>query len=157
MSDATSLEAIGLKRHYDDGQRTIDVLRGLDLTVGAGSFVKVVGESGVGKSTLLHLLGALDTPDGGEVRLDGHDLFRLPAPELARVRNRAIGFVFQFHYLLGDFDAEENVMMPLLLAGAGWAAARKRAEEVLERVGLAERLNHRPGQLSGGEQQRVAV
>jgi lipoprotein-releasing system ATP-binding protein len=157
MSDATSLEAIGLKRHYDDGQRTIDVLRGLDLTVGAGESVAVVGESGVGKSTLLHLLGALDTPDGGEVRLDGHNLFRLPAPELARVRNRAIGFVFQFHYLLGDFDAEENVMLPLLVGGTAKAAARKRAREVLERVGLAERLSHRPGQLSGGEQQRVAV
>jgi lipoprotein-releasing system ATP-binding protein len=157
MSKGASLEALGLERHYDDGQRTIDVLRGLDLRVGEGESVAVVGESGVGKSTLLHLLGALDTPDGGEVRLDGRNLFELAGPELARVRNRAIGFVFQFHYLLGDFDAEENVMMPLLLSGAGWAAARKRAREVLERVGLGERLNHRPGQLSGGEQQRVAV
>jgi lipoprotein-releasing system ATP-binding protein len=157
MSDATALEAIALERRFDDGQRTIHVLRGVELRVGEGESVAVVGESGVGKSTLLHLLGALDTPDGGEVRLNGHDLFRLSPAELARVRNRAMGFIFQFHYLLGDFDAEENVMMPLLLAGLGRAAARKRAQEVLGRVGLGERLNHRPGQLSGGEQQRVAV
>ena len=157
MSDRGTLEAVGLRRHFDDGQRVIDVLRGLDLTVAGGQSVAVVGESGVGKSTLLHLLGALDRPDGGSVRLGGHDLFTLPSAELAHLRNRAIGFVFQFHYLLGDFDAEENVMMPLLLGGQTRAAARKRARAMLERVGLAERLDHRPGQLSGGEQQRVAV
>jgi lipoprotein-releasing system ATP-binding protein len=157
MSDGPALEAIALERRFDDGQRTIEVLRGVELYVKEGESVAVVGESGVGKSTLLHLLGALDTPDGGQVRLNGHDLFRLAPAELARVRNRAIGFIFQFHYLLGDFDAEENVMMPLLLSGLGRTPARKRARDVLERVGLAERLTHRPGQLSGGEQQRVAV
>jgi lipoprotein-releasing system ATP-binding protein len=157
MSELAALEAVALERRFDDGQRTIQVLRGLELSVGEGESVAVVGESGVGKSTLLHLLGALDRPDHGEVLLRGRNLFALAPAELARVRNRAIGFVFQFHYLLGDFDAEENVMMPLLLAGQGRATARKRAREVLERVGLSERLSHRPGQLSGGEQQRVAV
>jgi len=159
MSDrrAQVLEAHGLVRRFDDGERVIEVLRGLDLTVAPGESVAVIGESGVGKSTLLHLLGALDRPDGGKVVLGTRDLFSLPATELARTRNHEIGFVFQFHQLLGDFDALENVMMPLLVGGRGWGAARKRAAEVLDRVGLGERLDHRPGQLSGGEQQRVAV
>jgi lipoprotein-releasing system ATP-binding protein len=157
MSEGVALEAVKLDRHFDDGQRKIQVLHDLSLRVGTGQSVAVVGESGVGKSTLLHLLGALDRPDAGKVLLEGRDLYALPPNELARTRNRCIGFVFQFHYLLGDFDAEENVMMPLLLGGVGRAQARKRARDVLERVGLAERLSHRPGQLSGGEQQRVAV
>jgi len=152
-----TLEARGLVRSFDDGRRVIEVLRGVDLAVSRGESVAVVGESGVGKSTLLHLLAALDTPDEGTIRLEGRDLQRLPPRELARVRNRSIGFVFQFHYLLGDFDAVENVMMPLLVGGEAAARARRRAVEVLERVGLGERLHHRPGELSGGEQQRVAV
>jgi lipoprotein-releasing system ATP-binding protein len=157
MNEQLTLEATALARHFDEGQRRIDVLRGLDLKVGKGQSVAVVGESGVGKSTLLHLLGALDRPDGGEVKLAGRNVFELPAAELARVRNRAVGFIFQFHYLLGDFDAEENVMLPLLVGGVSRAEARKRARDMLERVGLGQRLTHRPGQLSGGEQQRVAV
>jgi len=157
MSEGVALEAVNLDRHFDDGQRKISVLHDLSLRVDKGQSVAVVGESGVGKSTLLHLLGALDRPDAGNVFLEGRDLYALPPAELARTRNRCIGFVFQFHYLLGDFDAEENVMMPLLLAGVGRAQARSRARDVLVRVGLAERLSHRPGQLSGGEQQRVAV
>ncbi len=152
-----SLEARGLVRRFDDGERVIDVLCGLDLALGAGESIAVVGESGVGKSTLLHLLGALDRPDGGSVCVDGESIFELPGAELARIRSLKVSFVFQFHHLLGDFDAVENVMMPLLIAGGGRAAARQRATRVLERVGLAERLSHRPGQLSGGEQQRVAV
>jgi lipoprotein-releasing system ATP-binding protein len=152
-----SLEARGLLRRFGDGEKVIEVVRDLDLVVAPGESVAVIGESGVGKSTLLHLLGALDRPDGGNVRLGDRDLFSLPAAELARTRNREIGFVFQFHHLLGDFDALENVMMPLLVGGKGWGAARKRAGEMLERVGLGARLDHRPGQLSGGEQQRVAV
>jgi len=159
MSDASapSLLATQLVRRFDDGERVIEVLCGLDLELAAGESVAVVGESGVGKSTLLQILGALDRPDSGEVRVAEHDLFRLPGAQLARLRNDSIGFVFQFHHLLGDFTAIENVMMPLLIGSKGRAAARARAEAVLERVGLAERLHHRPGQLSGGEQQRVAV
>jgi len=156
MSDA-ALEASGLVRRFDDGERLIEVLRGLNLTVEEGESVAVVGESGVGKSTLLHLLGALDRPDGGAVCVGGHSMFELAPAGLARLLNNQIGFVFQFHHLLGDFDAEENVMMPLLVGGRGRAAARKAARAALERVGLAERLTHRPGELSGGEQQRVAV
>ncbi len=156
-SRAQLLEAEGLVRRFDDGERVIEVLGGLELRVEPGQSVAVVGESGVGKSTLLHLLGALDRPDAGVVRIAGQDLFARPPAEVARLRNRSIGFVFQFHHLLGDFTAVENVMMPLLIAGLGRSQARRRAEEVLARVGLAERLGHKPGQLSGGEQQRVAV
>jgi lipoprotein-releasing system ATP-binding protein len=151
------LEAKGLVRRFDDGERVIEVLRGLELTVERGQSVAVVGESGVGKSTLLHLLGALDRPDAGVVRISGRDLFAQSAADVAKARNRSIGFIFQFHHLLGDFTAVENVMMPLLIGGMGRGQARRRAAEVLNRVGLSERLEHKPGQLSGGEQQRVAV
>ncbi len=159
MSEAKSsgLFARRLVREFDDGQQVIRVLRGLELTVREGESVAIVGESGVGKSTLLHILGALDRPDAGEVELDGEPLFALSGRELARVRCTSIGFVFQFHHLLGDFDAVENVMMPLLIAEQPRSTARKVASETLERVGLGARLHHRPGQLSGGEQQRVAV
>jgi lipoprotein-releasing system ATP-binding protein len=159
MSDSAlpAVEASGLVRRFDDGQRTIEVLSGLDLVVGKGESVAIVGESGVGKSTLLHLLGALDEPDAGSVKIGGEDVFTLNARQLAAVRNSKVGFVFQFHHLLGDFDALENVMMPLLVAGKSRSRARARASQILERVGLGERLSHRPGELSGGEQQRVAV
>jgi lipoprotein-releasing system ATP-binding protein len=159
MSDASGcvLRATGVDRHFDDGQRIIHVLRGLELSVGERESIAVVGESGVGKSTLLHILGALDRPDAGDVELDGQSLFSMSPADLAKVRCRSLGFVFQFHHLLGDFDAVENVMMPLLIAQEHRAVARKRATETLERVGLRDRLRHRPGQLSGGEQQRVAV
>ena len=163
MTDPTAdgaplvVEAEGLRRTFDDGQRSIRVLDGLDLKLKNAEKVAVVGESGAGKSTLLHLLGALDRPDSGDVRLNGRSLFGLDAAELSLTRNQAFGFVFQFHHLLGDFDAVENVMLPLLIANAGRGEARRRAFEVLDRVGMAERLNHRPGELSGGEQQRVAV
>jgi lipoprotein-releasing system ATP-binding protein len=151
------LRAIGLGRHFDDGQRVIHVLRGLELSVRERESIAVVGESGVGKSTLLHILGALDRPDAGDVELDGESLFSMSPADLAKVRCRSLGFVFQFHHLLGDFDAVENVMLPLLIAQEHRASARKRAAETLSRVGLSDRLRHRPGQLSGGEQQRVAV
>jgi lipoprotein-releasing system ATP-binding protein len=152
------LEARGLRKVYRGGDGTpIDVLTGLDLEVRPGEFVAIVGASGAGKSTLLHLLGALDTPSGGEVALEGVSYAARTAPELAAVRNQRIGFVFQFHHLLREFTALENVMMPLLIAGRPEPAARSRAEVLLAAVGLAGRMSHRPGELSGGEQQRTAV
>jgi len=146
-----------LTKEYVDGPRVVRVLTGLDLEIAAGERVAIVGESGVGKSTLLHILGTLDRPTGGEVWFDGENLTSKSDRELAHFRNREIGFIFQFHHLLPDFSALENVMMPALIARTGAEPARRRATELLERVGLAERLTHRPGELSGGEQQRVAV
>jgi lipoprotein-releasing system ATP-binding protein len=152
------LEAEGLRKVYRGGDGTpIEVFSGVDLAVSRGEFVAIIGASGTGKSTLLHLLGALDTPTAGSVRLDGQAFGELGPSELAQVRNRKIGFVFQFHHLLREFSALENVMMPLLIAGEDEAAARSRAEELLAAVGLAGRMSHRPGALSGGEQQRAAV
>jgi lipoprotein-releasing system ATP-binding protein len=152
------LEASGLRKVYQGGDGfPIEVLAGVDLSVSRGEFVAIVGSSGSGKSTLLHLLGALDTPSGGGVRLDGRSFGELGEDELALVRNRKIGFVFQFHHLLREFTALENVMLPLLIAGDEDARARSRAEELLAAVGLAGRMSHRPAALSGGEQQRTAV
>jgi lipoprotein-releasing system ATP-binding protein len=152
------LEASGLRKVYRGGDGSpIDVLTGVDLGVARGEFVAIVGASGTGKSTLLHLLGALDRPTAGAVKLDGQGYEEMTATELASVRNRKLGFVFQFHHLLREFTALENVMLPLLIAGATEATARSRAEELLARVGLAGRMTHRPTALSGGEQQRTAV
>jgi lipoprotein-releasing system ATP-binding protein len=152
------LEAQGLRKLYRGGDGTpIEVLSGVDLSVSRGESVAVMGASGSGKSTLLHLLGALDTPSGGTVRLDGLDYAEQSAASLAAIRNRRIGFVFQFHHLLREFSALENVMMPLLIAGEAESRARSRAEELLAVVGLAGRMTHRPSALSGGEQQRAAV
>ncbi len=152
------LEAVGLRKVYEGGDGfPIEVLAGVDLSVSRGEFVAIVGSSGSGKSTLLHLLGALDTPSSGTVELDGRLFGELPPDALAMVRNRKIGFVFQFHHLLREFTALENVMLPLLIAGEDDARARSRAEELLAAVGLAGRMTHRPAALSGGEQQRAAV
>jgi len=152
------LEAQGLRKLYRGGDGApIEVLSDVDLAVARGEFVAIVGASGSGKSTLLHLLGALDTPTSGQVRLDGLVYGEQTAAALAAVRNRKIGFVFQFHHLLREFSALENVMMPLLIAGEPEDRARSRAEELLAAVGLAGRMTHRPSQLSGGEQQRTAV
>ena len=152
------LEATGLRKVYRGGDGLpIEVLAGVDLSVNRGEFVAIVGSSGSGKSTLLHLLGALDTPSSGNVQLDGSSFHDLPPDALAQVRNRKIGFVFQFHHLLREFTALENVMLPLLIAGEEEARARSRAEELLAAVGLAGRMSHRPSALSGGEQQRAAV
>jgi len=152
------LEATGLRKVYQGGDGTpIEVLSGVDLAISRGEFVAIVGASGSGKSTLLHLLGALDTPSAGTVRLDGRVYGEQDEMELAAVRNRKIGFVFQFRHLLREFTALENVMMPLLIAGEDESRARSRAEELLAAVGLAGRMSHRPTALSGGEQQRAAV
>ena len=152
------LEAQGLRKVYRGGDgNPIEVLAGVDLTVSRGEFVAIVGASGSGKSTLLHLLGALDAPSGGTVRLGGQAYADETAEGLAAIRNRKLGFVFQFHHLLREFTALENVTMPLLIAGEEDAKARSRAEELLAAVGLAGRMSHRPSQLSGGEQQRTAV
>lgn len=139
-----------------DGQ-LLEILRGVDVDVRRGEFVAIVGASGAGKSTLLHLLGALDAPTGGDIWLDGSRYADLDARGAAELRNRKLGFVFQFHHLLREFSALENVMMPLLIGGAAPRQARSRAEEVLSEVGLAGRMTHRPAELSGGEQQRCAV
>jgi lipoprotein-releasing system ATP-binding protein len=152
------LEASGLRKVYRGGDRAaIEVLNDLDLTVYRGEMVAIVGASGAGKSTLLHLLGALDAPTAGKVRLAGQAYGALEDVERDRLRNQQIGFVFQFHHLLREFTAIENVMMPLQIAGVRKREARERAEVVLTRVGLQNRLHHRPSELSGGEQQRCAV
>ena len=151
------LEALGIVKTYPVGGRALTVLRDLDLTVAAGEMVAIVGASGVGKSTLLHILGGLDHADQGRIAIDGIELTTLPPAEVVAFRNRRVGFVFQFHHLLPEFSALENAEMPMRIARMPIADARPRAEELLGRVGLGERLTHRPGMLSGGEQQRVAV
>lgn len=156
MSDFL-LQASRLDKRYGEGAHAVRVLEGLDLDVRPTERVAVIGESGVGKSTLLHVLGTLDRPNAGRVELAGRDLFSLSPKELATIRNREIGFVFQLHHLLPDFSALENVMLPGLIARHRTEQARASAADMLERVGLSERLRHRPGELSGGEQQRVAV
>jgi lipoprotein-releasing system ATP-binding protein len=151
------IQAVGLSKRYGEGESAIHVLKSLELEVRQSERIAIVGESGVGKSTLLHILGALDRPTEGKVFLDGQDLFALTEAELAAVRNREIGFIFQFHHLLPDFTALENVIMPGLIAGLSRLDASQQARDILHRVGLGERLSHRPGELSGGEQQRVAI
>ncbi len=142
---------------FDHGGRRIEVLRGIDLDLAPGALVSIVGASGVGKSTLLHLLGTLDVPTRGSIVFDGIDVTALSPGKLADFRNASIGFVFQFHHLLPEFTALENVMMPSLIARQGRKLSAERAEAILVRVGLKDRLTHRPGELSGGEQQRVAL
>lgn len=152
------LQAIDLTKTYVGGDGgLITVLEGVNLSVERGEMIAVVGASGAGKSTLLHLLGALDAPTRGHVLLDGVRLDGRDDDELSALRNRKVGFVFQFHHLLREFSALENVAMPLRIAGASDATADARAKELLERVGMAPRMLHRPGELSGGEQQRAAV
>jgi lipoprotein-releasing system ATP-binding protein len=151
------LEARGIVKSYAVGGRSLTVLRDLDLLVESGEMVAIVGASGVGKSTLLHVLGGLDHVDSGSIAINGTALTTLPAEEVVAFRNRHVGFVFQFHHLLPEFSALENAEMPMRIARLPLRDARMRAEALLHRVGLAERLTHRPGMLSGGEQQRVAV
>jgi lipoprotein-releasing system ATP-binding protein len=152
------LEARGIRKVFAGGDgRPLEVLAGVDLDVRRGELIAVVGASGAGKSTLLHLLGALDRPTAGDIWLEGSRYADLGPQGLAETRNRKLGFVFQFHHLLREFTALENVMMPLLIGGVAEREARSRAEERLSAVGLAGRMTHRPAELSGGEQQRCAV
>jgi len=151
------LQCERLTRTYEDGDKSVTVLCGVDLTLFAGEKIAVVGGSGSGKSTLLNLLGGLDTPSSGRVFMRGQDIAELDERALCSLRNSQLGFVYQFHHLLPEFDARENVAMPLLIGGTAREEAWRRAEGVLERVGMAHRLTHRPAQLSGGERQRVAI
>jgi lipoprotein-releasing system ATP-binding protein len=151
------LEARGVRRSFPTGDGAIDVLRGVDLVIRERERLAIVGNSGVGKSTLLHVLGTLDRPTAGQIWFDGEDLFARDAAGLARFRNQSLGFIFQFHHLLPEFNAYENVMMPGLLGGRRASEMRERALRLLAEVGLEHRVNHPVGKLSGGERQRVAV
>lgn len=155
MSNVLTAEQIC--KSYRDGQQVTDVLHGVDISINRGDMLAIVGSSGSGKSTLLHILGTLDKPDSGRLTLLGKDVASLSSAQKAALRNEQLGFIYQFHHLLMDFTAQENVAMPLLIRGLSAAAAKQRAAAMLQRVGLSHRLSHRPAELSGGERQRVAI
>ena len=156
MSDVI-LQADQLTKTFRDGQRMIEVFHDISFGISSGESVAIIGASGAGKSTLLHLLGGLDVPTSGQVKIKGTDFSALNSKKRGQVRNRELGFVYQFHHLLPEFSALENVMMPLLIGRSSKTEARSRAQKMLEQVGLGERLTHRPAQLSGGERQRAAI
>lgn len=156
MSEAV-LRCRDLHKHFGKDKLRVDVLQGVNLELAPGERIAIVGSSGSGKSTLLHCLGGLDMATNGEVWINGHNIETLGEAERGRLRNRTMGFVYQFHHLLPEFSAVENVAMPLLIGGVETAQARIRAEEMLQRVGLGERVLHKPGELSGGERQRAAI
>ncbi|WP_298439309.1 lipoprotein-releasing ABC transporter ATP-binding protein LolD [uncultured Ferrimonas sp.] len=151
------LQCSGLGKVYQEGKQQTRVLTDLSLTINAGELVAIIGSSGSGKSTLLHLLGTLDSPTEGSIEFNGHDIATLSERARNTLRNQQLGFIYQFHHLLPEFTALENVAMPQRIAGSSVAEANARAEQLLSRVGLAERLHHRPSELSGGERQRVAI
>lgn len=161
MNNPTSTDAVlaatGLSKTYQQGTLNVDVLHNLDLTLAAGERVAILGSSGSGKSTLLHILGGLDTPTTGDVAVGGQNISKLGPAARGKLRNRLMGFVYQFHHLLPEFTALENVSMPLLIAGKSVSEARKQSQHLLERVGLGERVLHKPTELSGGERQRAAI
>ncbi len=157
MNDAPVLVCQQLEKSFDEGPRTVHVLKGVDFELAQGERVAIIGNSGSGKTTLLHLMGGLDVPTRGQVFVRGTDISRLSAAQRGYLRNRHLGFVYQFHHLLAEFTAKENVAMPLLLGDASPKEAQQQAEALLERVGLADRMLHKPSALSGGERQRVAI
>ena len=157
MNDRIILQCRQLTKHYQQGEIDVEVLKGIDLSIQAGKRVAIMGSSGSGKSTLLHLLGGLEKPTGGEVILDGVNLNQVSSAKLSRLRNRSLGFIYQFHHLLGEFTLLENVAMPLLIGQESVKQAQVQAEALLKRVGLGHRMAHKPGELSGGERQRAAV
>jgi len=157
MSKAVILQCQQLTKRYVQGDLDVEVLKGVDLKVHAGERLAIMGASGSGKSTLMHLLGGLEKPTSGSVTLDGYDLNRVGAGKLGQIRNQSLGFIYQFHHLLGEFTILENVAMPLLIANKSIIDAQHQATELLKRVGLGHRIQHKPGELSGGERQRAAV
>ncbi len=157
MNNSIILQCQNLTKRYQQGDLDVEVLKGVDLTIKSGERVAIMGASGSGKSTLLHLLGGLEKSSQGQVILDGHNLNKISSSRLSKLRNSSLGFIYQFHHLLGEFTILENVAMPLLIAGNSIKSARKEAAELLGRVGLGHRVEHKPGELSGGERQRAAV
>ena len=157
MNKEAVIQCQNVGKTYDDGSLKVEVLRNIDFQVASGEGIGIIGASGSGKSTLLHILGGLDKPTSGEVKIQGQGLNSLSQVAIGRLRNRHLGFVYQFHHLLPEFSALENVMMPLLVARKSRAEAQAAAAEILEKVGLGSRKTHRPGELSGGERQRAAI
>ncbi len=156
-SDNIILEALQVEKHYPSGLELLKVLKGINLSIRAGEILVIMGPSGAGKSTLLHIMGTLDKPTSGEIIIDHQRMSQFREKDLAAFRNRNIGFVFQFHYLMPEFTALENLLIPRMISGTDWKEDTPRAEELLAEVGLEQRISHKPSQLSGGELQRVAV
>jgi len=151
------LSAKGIRKIFQDGEKYVEVLKGVDISINQGEMVSVVGSSGSGKSTLLHILGGLDSPDEGEVIVAGQDIHKLSIKKQGELRNKKLGFVYQFHHLLAEFTALENVTIPLIIGGMSEKKSRERAEQIIQKVGLIDRKTHTPSELSGGERQRIAI